>query len=297
MPDNNEQLIDLPSEGSSVDVEVAASVAQQAGEEGEHEEYSQKVQKRIDKMTRKLREAERQQQAAIQFAQGMQKENVSLKGRVQDLDAGYVNEYGDRIASQSAALEKDLEVAIATNNTSEQVDLNKKMARLAIEEERVRAAKLEQAAFVKRAQAQAQMQAQMQQIQPQGNVPVRADPKAEEWASKNEWFGEDDAMTFAAFGIHKTLVENEGFDTNNPDYYDEIDRRLREAFPHKFNGAAGGEVVTVTEGRRPQQAVASAVRSSSAGRKTVRLSPSEVAIAKKLGVPLDEYAKHKAMAS
>jgi len=293
MPNAKEELIDLPSEGRSVDVEVTASPTQEAGEEGEHEEYSQKVQKRIDKMTRKLREAERQQQAAIQFAQGMQKENVSLKGRVQDLDAGYVNEYGDRIASQSAALEKDLEVAIATNNTSEQVDLNKKMAQLAIEEERVKAAKLEQAAFVKRAQAQAQMQQRPQQ----GNVPVRADPKAEEWASKNEWFGEDDAMTFAAFGIHKTLVENEGFDTNNPDYYDEIDRRLREAFPHKFNGAAGGEIVTVTEGRRPQQAVASAVRSSSAGRKTVRLSPSEVAIAKKLGVPLDEYAKHKAMAS
>ena len=293
MPDAKEELIDLPSEGRSVDVEVTASPTQEAGEEGEHEEYSQKVQKRIDKMTRKLREAERQQQAALQFAQGMQKENVSLKGRVQDLDAGYVNEYGDRIASQSAALEKDLEVAIATNNTSEQVDLNKKMAQLAIEEERVKAAKLEQAAFVKRAQAQAQMQQRPQQ----GNVPVRADPKAEEWASKNEWFGEDDAMTFAAFGIHKTLVENEGFDTNNPDYYDEIDRRLREAFPHKFNGAAGGETVTVTEGRRPQQAVASAVRSSSSGRKTVRLSPSEVAIAKKLGVPLDEYAKHKAMAS
>jgi len=297
MPDNNEQLIDLPSEGRSVDVEVAPSVAQQAAEPEEHEEYSQKVQKRIDKMTRKLRESERQQQAALQFAQGMQKENVSLKGRVQDLDAGYVNEYGDRIASQSAALGKDLEVAIATNNTSEQVDLNKKMAQLAIEEERVKAAKLEQAAFVQRAQMQAQMQAQAQQRPPQGNVPVRADPKAEEWASKNEWFGEDDAMTFAAFGIHKTLVENEGFDTNNPDYYDEIDRRLREAFPHKYNGAAGGEIVTVTEGRRPQQAVASAVRSSSSGRKTVRLSPSEIAIAKKLGVPLDEYAKHKAKAS
>ena len=186
MPDAKEELIDLPSEGRSVDVEVTASPTQEAGEEGEHEEYSQKVQKRIDKMTRKLREAERQQQAALQFAQGMQKENVSLKGRVHDLDAGYVNEYGDRIASQSAALEKDLEVAIATNNTSEQVDLNKKMAQLAIEEERVKAAKLEQAAFVKRAQAQAQMQQRPQQ----GNVPVRADPKAEEWASKNEWFGE-----------------------------------------------------------------------------------------------------------
>ena len=293
MPDANEELIDLPSEGKSVDVEVAASVAQEAGgsEEGEHEEYSQKVQKRIDKMTRKLRESERQQQAALEFAQGMQKENVSLKSRVQNLDAGYVNEYGDRIASQTAALEKDLEVAIATNNTSEQVGLNKKMAQLAIEEERVRAAKLEQQAFVKQAQARAQAQPQQAQ---QANVPVRADPKAEEWASKNEWFGEDDAMTFAAFGIHKTLVENEGFDTNNPDYYDEIDRRLREAFPHKFNGSARGETVTITEGRRPQQAVASAVRTSNSGRKTVRLSPSEVAIANKLGVPLDEYAKHKA---
>jgi len=290
MPDTNEEMIDLPSEGKAVNVEVesVAAVAADSGD-GEHEEYSQKVQKRIDKMTRKLREAERQQQAALQFAQGMQKENVSLKNRVHDLDAGYVNEYGDRIASQSSALEKDLEVAIATNNTSEQVDLNKKMAQLAIEEERVKAAKLEQAAFVKQAQAQAQMQ----QPLPQEKVPVRADPKAEDWASKNEWFGEDDAMTFAAFGIHKTLVEKEGFDTNNPDYYDEIDRRMQEAFPHKFNGTAGGEIVTVTEGRRPQQAVASAVRSSSSGRKTVRLSPSEVAIAKKLGVPLDEYAKHK----
>jgi hypothetical protein len=293
MPDANEELIDLPSEGKSVDVEVAPSVAQEAGgsEEGEHEEYSQKVQKRIDKMTRKLRESERQQQAALEFAQGVQKENASLKSRVQNLDAGYVNEYGDRIASQTAALEKDLEVAIATNNTSEQVGLNKKMAQLAIEEERVRAAKLEQQAFVKQSQARAQAQPQQAQ---QANVPVRADPKAEEWASKNEWFGEDDAMTFAAFGIHKTLVENEGFDTNNPDYYDEIDRRLREAFPHKFNGSARGETVTITEGRRPQQAVASAVRTSNSGRKTVRLSPSEVAIARKLGVPLDEYAKHKA---
>jgi hypothetical protein len=288
MPDNKEELIDLPSEGDSVDIEVDASSGQQSGEGDEHEDYSQKVQKRIDKMTKKLREAERQQSAALEFAQGVQKENASLRNRVQSLDAGYVNEYGDRIASQSAALEKDLEVAIATNNTSEQVGLNKKMAKLAIEEERVKAAKLEQKAFVRQAQAQ------QGQNQAQGtNVPTRPDPKAEQWASRNEWFGDDDAMTFAAFGIHKNLVENEGFDTNNPGYYDEIDKRMRYAFPHKFNGDAGGEIVTVTEGRRPQQAVASAVRSSNSGRKTVRLSPSEVAIAKKLGVPLNEYAKHK----
>ena len=284
MPDTNEEMIDLPSEGKSVNVEVEAVVAEaveagaESSGEAEHEEYSQKVQKRIDKLTRKVREAERQQKAAIDFAQGLQKENSSLKTKVKDLDAGYVNEYGDRIASQSASLEKDLEVAIATNNTSEQVALKKKLGQLAIEEERI----LKQG------------EAQQTQAMAQESVPVRADPKAEEWASKNDWFGEDDAMTFAAFGIHKTLVENEGFDTNSPEYYDEIDKRMRDAFPHKFNGVAVEETVTISEARRPQQAVASAVRSSNSGRKTVRLSPSEVAIAKKLGVPLDEYAKHKA---
>tara|TARA_R100001594_G_scaffold78199_2_gene112742 strand:+ start:4243 stop:5130 length:888 start_codon:yes stop_codon:yes gene_type:complete len=294
MPDTNEEMIDLPSEGKSVNVEVEAVVAEaveagaESSGEAEHEEYSQKVQKRIDKLTRKVREAERQQKAAIDFAQGLQKENSSLKTKVKDLDAGYVNEYGDRIASQSASLEKDLEVAIATNNTSEQVALNKKLGQLAIEEERVKAAKLEQERILK------QVEAQQTQAMAQESVPVRADPKAEEWASKNDWFGEDDAMTFAAFGIHKTLVENEGFDTNSPEYYDEIDKRMRDAFPHKFNGVAVEETVTISEARRPQQAVASAVRSSNSGRKTVRLSPSEVAIAKKLGVPLDEYAKHKA---
>jgi hypothetical protein len=123
---------------------------------------------------------------------------------------------------------------------------------------------------------------------------VRPDPRAESWASKNKWFGEDDAMTFAAFGIHRTLVEEEGFDTSTTEYYAEIDKRVRDAFPHKFNSEVVVEqAVSVPEGRRPQQAVASAVRSSNSGRKTVKLSPSEVAIANKLGVPLNEYAKYK----
>ena len=296
MPDPNEALIDLPNEGAHVEVEINSSQPTFNGEnnvlakEGvEHEEYSQKVQKRIDKLTRKVREAERQQNAALQYAQGIQKENVALRGRVQDLDTGYVSEYGDRIASESAGLEKQLETAIVTNDTSGQVELNKKLAQLAIEEERVKAAKLEQ----NRLYAAQEQQASLTPATPAPQSPTKPDPKAEKWAARNNWFGEDDAMTFAAFGIHKTLVDQEGFDTNSPEYYDEIDRRMQEAFPHKFNGAAEGEIVTVTEGRRPQQAVASAVRSSSSGRKTVRLSPSEVAIAKKLGVPLDEYAKHK----
>ena len=290
MPEPEQSLVDLPSEGPHVSVEVdkdSVSPAIQEGTVEEHEEYSAKVQKRIDKLTKKAREAERQQKAAIEYAKNVQQENTALKGRVHNLDVGYVSEYGDRITSQTESLTKDLETAIATNDTSQQVELNKKLAQLAIEEERVRAAKAEQ-----KRMEQAPAPAAQQVAQPQ--APVRPDPKAEEWATENKWFGENDAMTFAAFGIHKTLVEEEGFDTNSPEYYAEIDKRVREAFPHKFNQeTVVGETVSVSEGRRPQQAVASAVRSSNSGRKTVKLSPSEVAIANKLGVPLNEYAKYK----
>ena len=290
MPEPEQNIVDLPSEGQHVSVEIdkdSVSPAIQEGTVEEHEEYSAKVQKRIDKLTKKAREAERQQKAAIEYAKNVQQENTALKGRVHNLDVGYVSEYGDRITSQTESLTKDLETAIATNDTSQQVELNKKLAQLAIEEERVRAAKAEQ-----KRMEQAPTPAAQQTAQPQ--APVRADPKAEEWATQNKWFGENDAMTFAAFGIHKTLVEEEGFDTNSPEYYAEIDKRVREAFPHKFNQeTVVEETVSVSEGRRPQQAVASAVRSSNSGRKTVKLSPSEVAIANKLGVPLNEYAKYK----
>jgi len=291
MPEIEQNFVDLPSEGPDVTVEIDKEQIAKSPEADspEHEVYSAKVQKRIDKLTKKAREAERQQQAAIEYARGIQQENTSLKGRVQSLDVGYVSEYGDRVTSQTQALTKDLETAIATNDTSQQVELNKKLAQLAIEEERVRSAKAEQARMQNVSQQAAASRSQ-QQVTPQ--APVRADPKAEEWAENNKWFGEDDAMTFAAFGIHKTLVEEEGFDTNSPEYYDEIDKRVRVAFPHKFNSSAE-HAVSITEGRRPQQTVASAVRSSNSGRQTIKLSPSEVAIANKLGVPLNEYAKYK----
>ena len=229
---------------------------------------------------------ERQQVAAVDYARGMQAENTELKSRVRDLDHGYVAEYGDRIATQSDSLSRDLETAIATNDTSAQVDLNKKIARLAIEEERVRSAQQQQKQSAQAEQYQQQQQPQQQPQPP--SVPARADPKATMWAESNSWFGDDDAMTFAAFGIHKTLIEEENFDTESVEYYAEIDKRIRIAFPHKFDGEQ-----SATESRRPQQAVASATRSGSSGRKTVRLSPSEVAIANKLGVPLDQYAKYK----
>ena len=295
-PDQDELVVDLPSDGNDVTVEIGPSAVESAeaildSNDTEHEVYSKKVQRRIDSLTKKAREAERQQEAALNYAQSIKVENAQLKGRVQDLDQGYVNEYGDRVATQTESLEKDLESAIATNDTAAQVETQKKLAQLAIEEERVKAAKQQQAQWQQQvaAQQQAAQQRAMQQP-PRQQVPARADPKAEDWASRNEWFGDDDAMTFAAFGIHKNLVEDEGFDTESPAYYDELDKRIREAFPHRFGG---GATVSVSEGRRPQQSVASATRSSNTGRKTVRLSPSEVAIANKLGVPLDEYVKHK----
>ena len=296
MPDTDQEelVVDIPDSGESVDVEVeplelTSEDTDTENPEEEHLEYSKKVKRRIDKLTKKAREMERQQAAAVDYARNIQAENTQLRTRVQDLDQGYVAEYGDRVATQADSLSRDLETAIATNDTSAQVDLNKKLAQLAIEEERVRSAKQQQAQAAQYQQYQAQhQQQQAQQAQQQQPVPIRADPKALTWAQRNSWFGEDDAMTFAAFGIHKTLVEEEGFDTESPEYYDEIDSRIRIAFPHRFNGSQ-----SATEVRRPQQAVASATRSGSSGRKTVRLSPSEVAIAKKLGVPLDQYAKYK----
>ncbi len=292
MPETEQNFVDLPSEGPDVSVEIDKSEVTVTPEESspEHEDYSAKVQKRIDKLTKKAREAERQQKAAIDYARGIQQENTALKGRVHNLDVGYVSEYGDRITSQTEAITRDMQDAVAAGDTTKQVELNKKLAQLAIEEERVRAAKAEQTRMQQTAQT---AQATPPQPQAAPQVPVRADPKAEEWAENNKWFGENDAMTFAAFGIHKTLVEEEGFDTNSPEYYAEIDKRVREAFPHKFNNIPVEQVVSVSEGRRPQQTVASAVRSSNSGRKTVKLSPSEVAIANKLGVPLNEYAKYK----
>jgi hypothetical protein len=298
MPDTDQEelFVDIPDSGQSIDVEIEPLELSPddpgfgtENPDEEHLEYSKKVKRRIDKLTKKAREMERQQAAAVDYARNIQAENNQLRTRVQDLDQGYVAEYGDRIATQSDSLSRDLETAIATNDTSAQVALNKKLYQLAIEEERVRSAKQQQAQQQQYQQQQYQQQQYQQRArQQQQQVPVRADPKALTWAQRNSWFGEDDAMTFAAFGIHKTLVEEEGFDTESPEYYDEIDNRIKIAFPHRFNGSQSS-----TEVRRPQQAVASATRSGSSGRKTVRLSPSEVAIAKKLGVPLEQYAKYK----
>ena len=246
------------------------------------EKAESNTQKRIDRLTKKMREAERREEEALRYAQNVKTEADQLKNRMSALDNSYVNEYSNRVTTQMGTAEQELARAIEVGDTNGVVEAQRKMTSLAIENDRAQQAKIQQERYAQ--QVQAQNQAQVQQPMPQ-QQPRRPDPKAEDWAARNEWFGSDEAMTYAAFGVHKKLVENEGFDPQSEDYYSELDKRMQEEFPHKLKN--GGS-------RRPAQTVASVSRTSS-GRssgKKVRLTPSQVAIAKKLGVPLEEYAKY-----
>ena len=253
----------------------------QASEDDNFDKAENATQKRIDRLTKKMREAERQREEALKYAQNVQAEAQQLKQRMDTLDSNYVNEYSTRVESQIVSAEEKLAKAIEMGDTNGVIEAQRAITRLAIENDRAQQAKVQQQRYAQ--QVQAQQQAAVRQPMPQ-QQPRRPDPKAEQWAQKNAWFGEDEAMTYAAFGIHKKLVEDEGFDPQSNDYYNELDRRMQTEFPHKLNGGS----------KRPAQTVASVSRSTS-GRssgKKVRLTPSQVAIAKKLGVPLEEYAKY-----
>jgi hypothetical protein len=244
----------------------------------ELEDYSQSVQRRIDKLTKKMREAERREQAAIDYAKKVQEENKNLQATTMTSSRERVTSDEAQIASTEALLNTAYQQAIEQQDVTKQVEAQQKMAQLAIEKERLRLRKnkLDQQEALKPAEQpsveQIVNQPQQQQSQP--------DPRAQEWAQDNKWFGTDKAMTYTAMSLHDEIV-NEGFDASSDEYYNEIDRRIRKEFPHKFE-----------DQNRPTQKVASAVRKSSNGRRTVKLTPSQVAIAKKLGVPLEEYAKH-----
>ncbi len=268
-----EQEVELPGGGDD-DAPLAAS------SDDNFDKAENATQKRIDRLTKKMREAERQREEAIRYAQNVQAEATSLKQRMDALDNNYVKEYSSRVETQIAAAESDLAVAIEIGDTAGVVEAQRKITRLAIENDRAEQARAQQERYSRAAAAQQRAQVE----QPMPSQPKMPDPKAQRWAARNEWFGEDEAMTYAAFGIHKKLIENEGFDPQSDEYYNELDKRMVEEFPHKLNGGS----------RRPAQTVASVSRSSS-GRssgKKVRLTPSQVAIAKKLGVPLEEYAKY-----
>ena len=286
--------VDLPEDKEEKDVEAGTTEQETVKEVKEEpvkeevkkeddeklEDYSKGVQSRIAKLTRKMREAERREQAAVEYAQAVEKKRQADQERFQKVDSDFTKKFEENIKTGMDSAQKELAMAIESGDATAQVEANKRIATLAFEN-----AKLEQ-----RKQTQPVEQKPVQ-LSDGGKLPEQTpqslpqpDPMAEAWASRNTWFGQDRAMTFTAFEIHKDLV-NEGFDPQSGEYYAEVDKRIKVDFPHKFGNTETKQTT------KPVQSVASAQRSVKPGRKTVRLTSSQVAIAKKLGVPLEEYAK------
>jgi len=294
----SEQMVPIDTSGDPVDVELKDDqtkegevVAEEIQEETEvqettsdnkeeAEEYSQSVKKRIDKLTFKVREAERQREEALRYAQSVKKERDELGTKIKKVDDGYLTEYSARVKSELDKAQAILAKAIDDGDAKKQVEAQKAIAKLTIEEERA-ALSLKQREENKKEKTSSETPSLAPQQAP---PPASPDPKAEAWAEKNSWFGNNEGMTYTALSIHKKLIQEEGFDGKSDEYYKELDKRIKKEFPHKFEDK--------DKSNRVVQTVASANRSTKSGRRTVRLTPSQVAIAKKLGVPLDEYAKH-----
>ena len=268
-----------------VQEEKPEPVETQPEKRDELKEYSEGVQKRIAKLTRKMREAERQKEEALAYAQSVKNTNAEMEGRLSKIDSSYVSEFENRVKTSMAAAKLALKNAIESQDVEAQIAAQQQLAALTMDEARLNSIKVANENKPKAEEKQVNINPQQQYVAPQ----QQADPKAEDWASKNTWFGNDSAMTYTAFDIHKKLVEVEGFDPKSDEYYAEVDKRIRLEFPHKFDKVEDN----TTERAKPAQNVASARRSASTskGRKTVKLTPSQVAIAKRLGVPLEEYAK------
>ena len=276
-------------------VEAKEEVSEEKKDEKEEElaKYSEGVQKRIAKLTRKMREAERQKEEAIAFAQTQKKQREDLENRFSKLDKSYVSEFETRVKTNLEAARAALRNAIESGDVDAQVAAQEQLANLNADASRLSVLKAAHEEQAQRPQKEININPQQTRTVdtyngyelPEG---TRTDAKAEAWAAKNSWFGNDSAMTYTAFDIHKKLVEEEGFDPQSDEYYAEIDKRIKVEFPNKFAKVED----TTTEKARPAQTVASAKRPSATGRrKTVKLTPSQVAIAKRLGVPLEEYAK------
>ena len=307
----DEKLVPIDTSGDAVDVELDESkvkpaeevVEEQPKEEaapepekteeekpstdkGEHEEYSEKVNKRISKLVGKLRESERREDAAIKYASGLKNKQAQLEGQLANLNQNYADTMETASTSQVEEAKLRLKKAIEEGDVNAQAEAQSILARASLDAERAKIQK-------------EQLEHQAKQFQQQKEVPVNPvynqqpapqapppDPKAQSWAEKNEWFGKDEAMTYTAFAVHRKLVEQQGYDPRSDEYYEEIDRQIQEQFPHKFEVEKSKKKV--------DQTVAPAVKSTNSkhGKRTVRLTPSQVAIAKKLGVPLEEYAKY-----
>ena len=272
-----------PAEQETVKVETVEEKPETETEtksDEELEDYSKGVQSRIAKLTRKMREAERREQAAVEYARAVEQKRQIDNERFQQVDSAYTKKFEDNVKLGMDSAQKELAVAIEAGDATAQVEANKRIATLAFENAKLEQKKQEQPVVQQPAQLQNQVNIPQQQVQ---DIPA-PDPQAENWASRNTWFGQDKAMTYTAFEIHKDLV-NEGFDPQSTEYYAEVDNRIKVDFPHKFGTNETKQTA------KPVQSVASANRSVKTGRKTVRLTSSQVAIAKKLGVPLEDYAK------
>jgi hypothetical protein len=290
-PIEDGQIVELETEESSEDKEAQTSVEdvsvekeKQVKKEDELEDYSKGVQKRIATLTKKMREQERAANSAYEYAQSLQAENQQLKQSSTELNKNYLSEAQNRLNSQRAQANAVLKNAYQEQDWDKVTKAQGILDKITVEESKLAnttPVQVEKPTTYQNYQAPMQQQAPVQQQ-------AQPDPEAESWASKNEWFGEDETMTLAAFNIHRKLIEEEGFDTSDSTYYDEIDKRIRTEFPHKFS--TGDEVKSNS---KMQQNVAPAGRSDSSGRKRqVKLSASEVQMAKRLNVPLSEYAKY-----
>ena len=293
-PKKEEQLdLEIDQQEEAQDVEIPVQDEAQNAEttiiqeaepaEDQFEEAKNKTEKRINRLTKKMRDHEKNADEALKFAQQKEKENQELRDRLNKMDTSYLSEYTGRVDSQMAQAEATLKSAMELGDTEAAVAAQKQISQLAVQADRASQARAAQEKKEEQVKAQPQVQPQAQQPV----APPPPDPKAQAWAERNDWFGNDSAMTYAAFGIHKELVEQDGIDPKTDEYYTELDRRMSEEFPHKF--------ASKTQSKKPVQSVASASRSSSgrsSGKRSVKLTARQVALAKKLNVPLEEYAKY-----
>ena len=301
MPEENKTVdIDTSGPDATVDIEETKdeSVVETGSEETENteqetqetskkddelEDYSKGVQARIAKLTRKMREAERREKAAVDYARAVEEKRRALEERFEKTDSEYVKKFETSIKTGLEAAQKELAAAIEAGDAAGQVEANKRIAQLTFENAKLEVAK--EGREIKQKQVETPVQPAQTYQRMDTSEASNPDPRAEDWAAKNPWFGTDRAMTYTAFEIHKDLTEKEGYDPNSDEYYAEVDKRIRVDFPHKFGNT------NTKQSTAPVQTVASASRSVKPGRKTVKLTSSQVAIAKKLGVPLEEYAK------
>jgi hypothetical protein len=267
------------------------TTSQQSSDGGELDQYSEGVKKRIDKLTARLRETQRREQAALEYAKSVQARATQLEQQYMTVDGERLGEANGRVQTQVVALKQIIRKAREEGDIDTETEAQQRLTSLTMEQSQITAATQQREQQVQQWNYQQQVAAQQAAQQPQVQVQQEVDPRVEDWAERNPWYGRDTAMTHAAWGIHRQLIQTEGFDPNSNEYYDELDNRLKQTFPQKLGG---GQQAQTNRSARLVQTVAPASRSSGINnaRRTVKLTPSQVAIAKKLGVPLEEYAKY-----